>query len=165
MRVILDGMGGDHAPAEIVKGAVEAAAEMNHEIYIVGKEDAIRGELNKYQYNEEQIKVVHAGEVITNEDSPVKAIKRKKDSSIVKGLTMLKEGQGDLFVSAGNTGAQVVGGRMILGRINGIDRPALASVYPSLAGGKAGLLVDAGASAESKPHNLLEYGTMGRLAW
>ena len=112
MRVILDGMGGDHAPAEIVKGAVEAAAEMNHEIYIVGKEDAIRGELNKYQYNEEQIKVVHAGEVITNEDSPVKAIKRKKDSSIVKGLTMLKEGQGDLFVSAGNTGAQVVGGRM-----------------------------------------------------
>ena len=163
MRVILDGMGGDHAPAEIVKGAVEAAAEMNHEIYIVGKEDAIRGELNKYQYNEEQIKVVHAGEVITNEDSPVKAIKRKKDSSIVKGLTMLKEGQGDLFVSAGNTGAQVVGGRMILGRINGIDRPALASVYPSLAGGKAGLLVDAGASAESKPHNLLEYGTMGSI--
>lgn len=162
MRVILDGMGGDHAPAEIVKGAVQAAAEMDHEIYIVGREDAIRGELRKYKYNADQIKVVHAAEVITNDDSPVKAIKRKQDSSIVRGLTMLKEGKGDLFVSAGNTGAQVVGGRMILGRINGIDRPALASIYPVM-GGKACLLVDAGASAESKPHNLLEYGTMGSI--
>ena len=162
MRVILDGMGGDHAPFEIVKGAVEAAKEMEHEIYIVGKEDLIRAELDKYKYNPEQIKVVHAEEVITNEDSPVKAIKRKKESSMVKGHTMLKEGKGDLFVSAGNTGAQVVGGRMILGRINGIDRPALASIYPVL-GGKACLLVDAGASAESKAHNLLEYGTMGSI--
>lgn len=162
MRVILDGMGGDRAPVEIVKGAVEAAAEMSHEIYIVGREAEIQAELEKYKYNPAQIKIVHAEEVITNEDSPVKAIKRKKDSSIVKGLTMLKEGNGDLFVSAGNTGALVVGGRMILGRINGIDRPALASIYPVM-GGKACLLVDAGASAESKPHNLLEYGTMGSI--
>lgn len=163
MRVVLDGMGGDNAPVEIVKGAVEAAKLMSHQIYIVGKEDQIQAELKKYKYDPEQIKVVHAEEVITNEDSPVKAIKRKKDSSMVKGLTMLKEGEGDLFVSAGNTGAQVVGGRMILGRINGIDRPALASIYPVLGGAEAGLLVDAGASAESKPHNLLEYGTMGSI--
>lgn len=165
MRVILDGMGGDHAPMEIVKGAVEASKETEHEICIVGIEDQIRAELEKYKYDPEKITVVHAEEVITNEDSPVKAIKRKKDSSMVKGLTMLKDGEGDLFVSAGNTGAQVVGGRMILGRINGIDRPALASIYPVLGGKntKACLLVDAGASAESKAHNLLEYGTMGSI--
>lgn len=162
MRVILDGMGGDNAPVEIVKGAVQAAKEMSHEIYIVGKEDKIQKELDKYQYDPQQVKVVHAEEVITNEDSPVKAIKRKKNSSMVVGLTMVKNGEGDIFISAGNTGAQVVGGRMILGRINGIDRPALASIYPIL-GDKACLLVDAGASAESKAHNLLEYGTMGSI--
>ncbi|MCB6993325.1 phosphate acyltransferase PlsX [bacterium 210820-DFI.6.37] len=162
MRIILDGMGGDHAPMEIVKGAVEASKETEHEICIVGIEDQIQEELKKYKYDKKKITVVHASEVITNEDSPVKAIKRKKDSSMVKGLTMLRDGEGDLFVSAGNTGAQVVAGRMILGRINGIDRPALASIYPVL-GGKACLLVDAGASAESKPHNLLEYGTMGSI--
>lgn len=162
MRVILDGMGGDNAPVEIVKGAVQASKEMSHEIYIVGKEDEIRKELDKYQYDPQQIKVVHAEEVITNEDSPVKAIKRKKNSSMVVGLTMVKNGEGDIFISAGNTGAQVVGGRMILGRVNGIDRPALASIYPIL-GDKACLLVDAGASAESKAHNLLEYGTMGSI--
>ena len=162
MRIILDGMGGDHAPVEIVKGAVEASKETEHEICIVGIEDQIQEELKKYKYDKKKITVVHASEVITNEDSPVKAIKRKKDSSMVKGLTMLRDGEGDLFVSAGNTGAQVVAGRMILGRINGIDRPALASIYPVL-GGKACLLVDAGASAESKPHNLLEYGTMGSI--
>ncbi len=162
MKVILDGMGGDNAPMEIVKGAVQASKEMSHEICIVGKEDEIQKELDKYPYDPQQIKVVHAEEVITNEDSPVKAIKRKKDSSMVVGLTMVKNGEGDIFISAGNTGAQVVGGRMILGRINGIDRPALASIYPVL-GDKACLLVDAGASAESKAHNLLEYGTMGSI--
>lgn len=162
MRVILDGMGGDNAPVEIVKGAVEASKEMSHEIYIVGRESEIQKELDKYQYDPNQIKTVHAEEVITNEDSPVKAIKRKKQSSMVVGLTMVKNGEGDIFISAGNTGAQVVGGRMILGRINGIDRPALASIYPIM-GDKACLLVDAGASAESKAHNLLEYGTMGSI--
>lgn len=162
MRVILDGMGGDNAPAEIVKGAVEAARMIQDQICIVGQQDLIEAELGKYQYNSEQIQIVHAEEVITNEDSPVKAIKRKTDSSMVKGITMVKDGQGDLFVSAGNTGALVVAGRMILGRIEGIDRPALASVYPVM-GGKACLLVDAGASSESKAQNLLEYATMGSI--
>lgn len=162
MRVILDGMGGDNAPVEIVKGAVEAAKEINHEIYIVGIEDQIYEELEKYDYDENQIKVVHASEVIENDDSPVKAIRRKKDSSMVVGLNMIKNGEGDLWVSAGNTGAQVVGGRLILGKIDGIDRPALASIYPIL-GKEPSLLVDAGASSETKSHNLLEYGTMGSL--
>ena len=162
MRVILDGMGGDNAPREIVKGAVAASKEMEHQIYIVGNESQIQKKKKKYKYNAEQIKVIHAAEVITNEDSPVKAIKRKKESSMAKGLNMVKTGAGDLFVSAGNTGALVVGGRMILGRIKGIDRPALASIYPIM-GDKACLLVDAGASSESKAHNLLEYGTMGSI--
>lgn len=162
MRIILDGMGGDNAPMEIVKGAVQAAKEIDHEIYIVGKEELINEELRKYKYNKDQIKVVHASEVIENEDSPVKAIRRKKDSSMVVGLNMIKNGEGDLWVSAGNTGAQVVGGRLILGRIDGIDRPALASIYPIL-GHEPSLLVDAGASSESKAHHMLEYGIMGSL--
>ena len=162
MRIIIDGMGGDNAPMEIVKGAVEAAKEIDHEIYIVGKEDLINEELSKYKYDKNQIKVVHASEVIENDDSPVKAIRRKKDSSMVVGLNMIKNGEGDLWVSAGNTGAQVVGGRLILGKIDGIDRPALASIYPIL-GSKPSLLVDAGASSESKAHHMLEYGTMGSL--
>lgn len=162
MRIIVDGMGGDNAPMEIVKGAVQAAEEIDHEIYIVGKEDLINEELSKYKYDKNQIKVVHASEVIENDDSPVKAIRRKKDSSMVVGLNMIKNGEGDLWVSAGNTGAQVVGGRLILGRIEGIDRPALASIYPIL-GKQPSLLVDAGASSESKAHHMLEYGTMGSL--
>ncbi|MEG0829645.1 MAG: phosphate acyltransferase PlsX [Anaerovoracaceae bacterium] len=162
MRIILDGMGGDNAPLETVKGAVEASKLMDHEICIVGRENMIMEELAKYSYDENKIKIVHAEQVIENEDSPVKAVKRKPESSMVKGITMVKEGHGDLFVSAGNTGALVVSGRMILGRIKGIDRPALASVYPVL-GSKACLLVDAGASSEAKPHNLLEYGTMGSI--
>ena len=101
MRIILDGMGGDNAPLEIVKGAVEASSKIDHQIVIVGREDEINAELAKYNYDESKIQVVHASEVIENEDSPVKAIRRKTDSSMVKGLTMLKDGEGDLFISAG----------------------------------------------------------------
>ncbi len=163
MRVLLDGMGGDHAPAEIVKGAVQAAEQIDDEIIIVGKEDAIRKELKRNKYKGSQITIVDAAEEITMHDSPVKAIREKKDSSLVVGLTMLKEGKGDLFVSAGNTGALIVGARLILGRIRGIDRPALATIYPDMVTMQPCLLVDAGASAESKAQNLLEYGLMGSI--
>lgn len=161
MKVILDGMGGDNAPQEIVKGAVEAAAEISDEILIVGIPEEIEHELKRNKYRGEQISIVSAQEVITMEDSPVKAIKRKTDSSMVVGLNMLKDGEGDMFVSAGNTGALVVGARLILGRIRGIDRPALASIYPDTTGGRPNMLVDAGASSESKANNLLEYALMG----
>ncbi|MDO4176423.1 MAG: phosphate acyltransferase PlsX [Bacillota bacterium] len=161
MKIILDGMGGDHAPQEIVKGAVEAAAEISDEIVIVGEPEAIKHELKKNKYKGSQISVVPAHDVITMHDSPVKAIRRKTDSSMVVGLNMLKDGEGDMFVSAGNTGALVVGARLILGRIRGIDRPALASIYPDMTGGEPGMLVDAGASSESKARNLLEYALMG----
>ncbi len=163
MRILLDGMGGDNAPREIVKGAVQAAELIDEEIVIIGKEDAIRRELKKNKYKGEQISVVNADEEITMHDSPVKAIREKKNSSLVVGLTMLKEGKGDLFVSAGNTGALVVGARLLLGRIRGIDRPALASIYPDMVTMQPCLLVDAGASAESKAQNLLEYGLMGSI--
>ncbi|MDD6311531.1 MAG: phosphate acyltransferase PlsX [Firmicutes bacterium] len=163
MRVVLDGMGGDYAPKETVKGAVLASAEIEDEIYIVGNKAAIEKELNKNGYKGDQIKIVEANEVITMEDSPVKAIRKKKDSSLVVGLNMIKNGEGDLFVSAGNTGALVVGARLILGRIDGIDRPALASIYPNITGGEPNLLVDAGASSESKAGNMVEYGLMGSI--
>ena len=162
MRIIIDDMGGDHAPAEIVKGAVEAAAMIDHEICIVGKQELIEKELKKNKYNGNQISIVNADEVITMEDSPVKSIRRKATSSLVVGLNLLKDGDGDIFISAGNTGALVVGSRMILGRITGIDRPVLASIYPCL-GYKPSLLVDAGASSEAKAQNLLEYGLMGSI--
>ena len=97
------------------------------------------------------------------EDSPVKAIRHKKDSSLVVGLNMLKDGEGDMFVSAGNTGALIVGSRLLLGRIRGVDRPALASIYPDMTGGDPCMLVDAGASSESKARNMLEYGLMGSV--
>ncbi len=162
MRIVIDGMGGDNAPEEIVKGAADASKLIDHEICIVGRAPQIEAELEKNGYAGNNIKVVNADDVITMEDSPVKAIRRKTDSSMVVGLTMVKEGKGDVFISGGNTGALVVGARMILGRIEGIDRPVLASIYPCL-GGKPSLLVDAGASSEAKAHNLLEYGLMGSI--
>lgn len=163
MRVLLDGMGGDNAPHEIVKGAVQAAELIDDEIIIIGREDAIRKEIKKCKYKGDQIKVIDAPEEITMHDSPVRAIREKRGSSLVVGLNLLKEGEGDLFVSAGNTGALIVGARLILGRIRGIDRPALASIYPDMESMQPCLLLDAGASAESKAQNLLEYGLMGSI--
>jgi len=162
MKIILDGMGGDNAPFEIVKGAVAASKEIAHTIVIAGDEQLIHAELAKYKYDAQKIEVLHASEVITNEDAPVKAVRTKQDSSMVKGINLVKNGEGDLFISAGNTGALMAGGLFILGRIQGIDRPALASTYPILGKGVA-LLVDAGANAECKPNNLLEFGMMGSI--
>ena len=163
MRLILDGMGGDNAPLEIVKGAVEASSKIDHQIVIAGREDEINAELAKYNYDESKIQVVHTSEVIENEDSPVKAIRRKTDSSMVKGLTMLKDGESDLFISAGNTGAYMAGSLLILGRIPGVDRPAIASIYPIAGGALPSIIVDAGANSECRPSNLLEFAIMGSL--
>ena len=162
MKMILDGMGGDHAPASVVEGAVLALKEMEHEIVLVGQEELIKEELKKYKYDEKRIGIVDAREVITNDEAPVRAVRSKKDSSIVKGINLVKSGEGDIFISAGSTGALLSGGLFILGRIQGIDRPALASIYPII-GGRASLLVDAGANSECKPNNLLEFGIMGNI--
>ncbi len=162
MKIAVDGMGGDHAPLEIVKGAVEASALTKHHIVLVGDETQIKAELKKYKYDSEKISVVHASEVISNDDAPVKAVRTKTDSSMVKGINLVKRGEAELFISAGNTGAIMAGGLFILGRIQGIDRPAIASTYPILGKGVS-LLVDSGANAECKPNNLLEFATMGSI--
>jgi glycerol-3-phosphate acyltransferase PlsX len=161
MKVILDGMGGDNAPAEIVKGAAEASGVIGeHEICIVGDESRIEEELSKHLHDRRKISILHASEVIGGDDSPIKAIRRKPDSSMVKGIEALRDGTGDVFLSAGNSGALVGGCVMLLGRIPHIDRPAIGSPYPLLEGGVA-LLIDAGANSECKPRNLLQFGIMG----
>lgn len=162
MKIILDGMGGDNAPASVVEGAILASKEIEHQILIIGKEELINNELKKYKYDENKILVADATEVISNDDAPVRAVRSKKDSSIVKGINMVKSGEGDVFISAGSTGALLAGGLFILGRIQGIDRPALACIYP-IVGGNPSLLVDAGANADCKPNNLLEFGIMGNI--
>lgn len=163
MKIVVDGMGGDHAPLEIVKGAVEASDLTEHQIILVGDEEKINAELEKYKYSTEKISVVHASEVISSDDAPVKAVRTKPDSSMVKGINMVKTGEADLFISAGNTGAIMAAGLFILGRIQGIDRPAIASTYPILGKGGVSLLVDSGANSECKPNNLLEFAAMGSL--
>lgn len=164
MRIVIDGMGGDNAPDVIVKGAMDALPALDgaHSIIITGREELIDKSLRKYGYAGGRISVVDAGEIIANDEPPVKAIRTKKDSSIVKGLEMVKRGEGDVFISAGSTGALLAGGLFILGRIQGIDRPTLATVYPVI-GMEPSLLTDAGANAECKPNNLLEFATMGAI--
>lgn len=162
MRIILDGMGGDNAPEAIVEGAIEAIKEIGDEIVIIGNEVLITEYIKKFGYDGDKITVVNATEVISNDESPVRAVRRKKDSSIVVGMNMLKDGEGDVFISAGSTGGLLAGGLFVLGRIEGIDRPAIGAVYPII-GGEPSLLVDTGANAECKPKNLLDFGIMGSV--
>ncbi|MDH8676659.1 phosphate acyltransferase PlsX [Fusibacter bizertensis] len=161
MKIGFDGMGGDHGPIETVKGAVDALSLVASNIVIYGDEVKIKNELNKYKYEQSRIEVVHTTEVIENDDKPVKAIKSKDDSSMVVGLKALRKGEIDAFVSAGNTGALLAGGLLKVGRIKGISRPALCTIYPTMVG--ASVLVDAGANAECKSRNLIEFAYMGSM--
>lgn len=164
MKIVVDGMGGDNAPEAPVKGAVEAARELGAEdsIIIVGREDEVRKVLDESGYDGDKIEVLNASEVIETGEPPVKALRRKKDSSIVKGMELLKEGKGDAFVSAGSTGAVFAGSVMKLGRLKGIGRPALAAIYP-VVGMEPSLLLDAGANAECKSEYLREFAIMGSI--
>ena len=162
MRIILDGMGGDNAPEAIVQGAVNAVRSIEDQIIIVGQEEVISSCLKKTGYAGTQISIYHAEDVISNEDAPVKAIRRKKQSSMVVGMNLVKNGEGDVFISAGSTGALLAGGMLILGRVKGIDRPTLATVYPVM-GREPSFLTDTGANAECRPRNLLEFATMGSI--
>lgn len=161
MRVIVDAMGGDNAPFEIVKGAALAADEFKVEITLVGDREKIRDAIKKCGIDQNIFEIIHTTEMITNNESPTLAIRRKKDSSIVVGMKMLKEKKGDAFISAGSTGAILAGGLFIVGRINGIDRAALSPVIP----GKKGpfMLIDSGANAECKAQNILEFAVMGDI--
>ena len=161
-KVALDAMGGDNAPMEIVKGAVDAVSSRNDiKVFLVGQEDAIKEELAKYSYPAEQIEIVHAPEVIEMAEPPVIAIRKKKQSSMVVAMNMVKHGDADAFVSAGSSGAILVGGQTIVGRIKGIRRPPLAPIIPTANG--MSLLIDCGANVDAKAENLVQFAQIGSI--
>ena len=162
IRIVIDTMGGDNSPWALVEGAVLATKEHDDVfIYLVGPEDRINSELEKYEYNKEQIEVVHASEEITCHDHPVEAIKTKKDSSLTVGLKLVKDGKAEALISSGSTGAVLVGGRMIVGRIKGVRRSPLAPLIPRKGG--VSLLIDCGANMDSRPTDLLQFAQMGSI--
>ncbi|MFR7762880.1 MAG: phosphate acyltransferase PlsX [Eubacterium sp.] len=159
--IALDCMGGDNAPGEIVKGAVLAANENKDMlIKLVGKEDDIKKELEKYP-SSDKLEIVDAKEVIETGEPPVAAIRKKKDSSLVKCMYMVKKGEADAMVSAGSTGANLVGGHVIIGRIKGVERPPLAPLIPTKTG--FSLLIDCGANVDARPSHLLQFAKMGSV--
>ena len=162
VNVAVDAMGGDNAPGEIVKGAVEALnADRRIKVFLAGREPLIQEELKKYTYDPERLEVVHAQEVIETGEPPVMAVRRKKDSSIVKCMYLVKEGECDALVSAGSTGALLVGGQVIVGRIKGVERPPLAPLIPHMDG--VSLLLDCGANVDARPGQLLQFAKMGSV--
>lgn len=161
IKIIVDAMGGDNAPGPQIEGSVRAAQELGVEIVLVGQEKLIHEHLGRLGYEGDAISIVNATEVITNNDEPAKALRSKKDSSIVVAANLLKHGEGDGLVSAGATGGVLSAGLLIVGRIPGVSRPALAPIIPTDQG--PALLVDAGANSECKPENLLQFGVMGSI--
>ena len=161
MNIIVDAMGGDHAPGAIVEGCVRAAKELDVDITLVGREESISKVLSAQDYDKARITVVHANEVVSGDDDPTVAIRQKKDSSLRVGLTKLQKGEGDAFVSAGNTGALIAGATLVIKRIPGVRRVALAPIMPTDKG--CFLLVDAGANAECTPAFLKQFAIMGSI--
>ena len=168
MKILIDAMGGDHSPDEIIKGVVQAIDELESEIILIGDEKVIKEKV-KDIYNKDDISeinsritVKHASEVISNEEAPTEALKHKKDSSMVVGFQMLKDGEGDVFVSAGSTGAFMAGGLLQVGRIKGIDRPALCPMLPTY-DKKGFMLIDCGANTNCRPINLVQFAKMGAI--
>ena len=160
IRIAVDAMGGDFAPAEIVKGAVQASQEFEAEILLVGDPNQLNSELSKYK-EKGKVPVISASEVIGMDEHPAKAVKGKKDASINVAVSLVKEGKADAIISAGNTGALMAAALFKLGRIRGIERPAIATEFP-LPTGKV-LLLDMGANADCKPKHLQQFAIMGSL--
>ncbi|MBR5356038.1 MAG: phosphate acyltransferase, partial [Lachnospiraceae bacterium] len=162
VTVCVDAMGGDNAPLEIVKGAIEAVNESDAvKVILVGIETAIENELKKYEYDKSRVEVINAEEVIDPNEPPVLAIRKKKDSSIVKGLELTRDGKCDAFLSAGSTGAVLVGGQVIVGRLKGVERPPLAPLIPTTEG--VSLLIDCGANVDARPSHLVQFAKMGSV--
>lgn len=159
--VAVDAMGGDHAPTEIIKGVVLAVKELNVIVRLVGQEEVLKAELANHSYNQEHIIIVPATEVIETHETPTTAIRKKKDSSMVVGLKQVKEGLADGFVSAGSTGALLAGGLLLIGRLDGVERPVLGTCLPTR--GKMTFLVDSGANVDCKPQYLEQFAKMGSV--
>jgi len=161
VRIVVDGMGGDNCPNAIVEGCILAQKEYDIEIFITGPKELISKELKKYNVNTNKITIVDAREVISAEEHPAMAVRRKKNSSLSKALYMVKNGEANAVISAGSTGAFLTGATLIVGRIKGINRPALAPVMP----GKNApfMVIDCGANAECKPKNLIQFALMGDI--
>ena len=161
-RVVLDAMGGDNAPQAPVQAAVDAIrTRTDIKVILTGQEEVVREELSKYEYPKEQIELVDAPEVIEMAEPPVLAIRRKKQSSIVVGLNLVKSGEADAFVSAGSTGAVLVGGQTIVGKIRGIQRAPLAPLIPTETG--VSLLIDCGANVDARAEHLVQFAKMGAI--
>ena len=161
MRIAIDGMGGDNAPQAVVNGVIQALNEFNDlEFYITGPEDIIKEQLKKENYTGDKITIIDAKEVISTNEHPVMAIRKKKDSSLCKALNLVKEKKCDAVLSAGSTGAFLAGCNFIVGRIKGVKRPALAPIMP----GKKGpfMVADAGANVDCKPEYLVQFAHMAR---
>ena len=162
VRVAVDAMGGDNAPEAVVQGVVDALnASKEIEVLLVGDQKTVEKCLAGAQYDKERLQVNHASEVITNNEAPTVAIKKKKDSSIVVSQRLVREGKADAFVSAGSTGAVLVGSQVLIGRIRGIERSALAPLIPTTKG--FSLLIDCGANVDAKPSNLVQFAKMGSI--
>ena len=162
VRVAVDAMGGDNAPFVTVKGAVDAVKEsQNLKVFLVGKKDIVEKELYAYEYDKDKIEVVDATEVIEMAEPPVMAIRKKKDSSIVKAMYMVNHGEADAYVSAGSTGATLVGGQVIVGRLKGVDRAPLAPLIPTEKGNS--LLIDCGANVDARSNHLVQFAKMGTV--
>ncbi|MEE1224267.1 MAG: phosphate acyltransferase PlsX [Clostridia bacterium] len=161
MKIIIDAMGGDHAPQVPVEASVKAVKELGVDVVLVGKEEVIKEELSKYEYPQSKVEIVHADEVITNYEEPAKAVRSKKNSSIVIGANLLKDDKGDAFLSMGSTGAVLSAGLLIVGRIKGVLRPAIATLLPTAKGPK--MLIDAGANTNCKSENLVQFAIMGSV--
>lgn len=160
-KIAVDIMGGDHAPDEIIKGCVLATKDIDSTLVLVGKEDVIREKLSAYTYDESKIEIKHADEVIEMGESPVMAIRKKKNSSMVVGLKLVKEKQVEGMISAGSTGALLTGATLIIGRIKGVERPAMAPFIPTQTG--CSLLIDCGANVDAKPQYLEQFARMGTV--
>ena len=166
MKILLDAMGGDNAPDANIKGAVNAINKVKAEVVLIGKEDVIRNKIKEFYGKEleeisDRLKIKNATETIEMEDTPTLAIKHKKDSSMVVGFNMVKKEEGDVFISAGNSGALLAGATLLVGRIKGIDRPALAGILPSYKSQL--LLMDCGSNTNCKPINLLQFAQMSSI--
>ena len=159
MKIVVDAMGGDYAPGVVIEGAVEAVKEFDLEVILTGKEDIIKSHLAKFKYPESKISIVHASEVIEMGEQAALTVRRKRDSSIVVGIELVKEKKADAFFSAGNTGAVVCAATLSLRLLEGIERPGIAIILPTSKG--PSLIIDVGANIDSKPNHLLQYAIMG----